>query len=993
MLRITPRESAASAKAYYTEEARQDYYSQGQEILGNWGGQGAARLGLAGQVDREAFIALCDNLNPHTGEPLTPRMRVNRTCGYDLNFNCPKSVSLVYAWNEDERIVQAFQESVRETMEQLETLMQTRVRKNGHTDGNRPTGNLVWAEFIHHTARPEADVPDPHLHEHCFAFNATFDPEEQIWKAGQFRNIKLKAPYYEAIFMTLLSGKLAELGYATRPVGRAFEIVGVPDAVSRQFSKRTRRIEKTAAELGITDDKDKDKLGAMTRKVKKSLLPMNELRRLWKEALPEEYREAMDRFVIRPTVAIQPADPSVLREALDRSILHNFDRASVVAEEDILAHAMRLAYGSRLTLQAMRQAMLEHPEFIIKQEGPQKWVTTYGVLAEEQRVIQWVREGMGTREAMVDRPVLGDSSLSAEQRAAVLHVLNSRDRVTAIEGKSGAGKTRLMLEAVRLIQAEHLPVLVMAPGTQAVQETLRAEGFADAQTVEQLLVNPRLQDQYRHGIWWVDEAGQLSARAMSRLFALAEQKGARIVLTGDVGQHRAVERGDGLRLLYEHADLKPAMLTQIQRQRGTYKQVVELLAAGQVRQGMELMDQQGWIHEMPFETRYKALADLYVQSADEGARPLVVCPTHAEGRLVTDQIRATYKAQGDLGKERQIPILRSVDLSPADKEDHRSYRPGWIIELIQATPGTQAGTRMTVHSIDEDGLVFVKKPDGTTRRWDIQEYADRFQVFERDTLPLAPGDRIRITKNGKPEYSKSKVANGSHYTLTGFDEFGDLKLAGGLVLSKDYAHLDHGYYTTSHGAQSKTVNHVIVAESSMSLGAASREQVYVSLSRGRRRVDLFTDNKEGLFDAVEASSRRRSATELVADKPLPEDYHLELRKAQERAEQRMNPHPAKASPQRTPAPQRTEPASPKAKSVQPKATPVLPQADRPANRDKAPVPGEPVAPDNAKASEEKLVPDPQATATPLAKQLGLKKRVEQIRRKKRHRDPDLEMEM
>ena len=39
---------------------------------------------------------------------LTPRTRVNRTCGYDLNFHCPKSVSMVHAWTGDERIIEAF---------------------------------------------------------------------------------------------------------------------------------------------------------------------------------------------------------------------------------------------------------------------------------------------------------------------------------------------------------------------------------------------------------------------------------------------------------------------------------------------------------------------------------------------------------------------------------------------------------------------------------------------------------------------------------------------------------------------------------------------------------------------------------------------------------------------------------------------------------------------------------------------------------------------
>ena len=47
MLRITQQDSAKGAKRYYSGA---DYLSQGQEIVGAWGGKGAERLGLSGAV-------------------------------------------------------------------------------------------------------------------------------------------------------------------------------------------------------------------------------------------------------------------------------------------------------------------------------------------------------------------------------------------------------------------------------------------------------------------------------------------------------------------------------------------------------------------------------------------------------------------------------------------------------------------------------------------------------------------------------------------------------------------------------------------------------------------------------------------------------------------------------------------------------------------------------------------------------------------------------
>src|SRR6202163_1350588 len=113
MIRITQQNSASSAKRYY---GTADYYTEGQELVGSWGGKGASRLGLSGTVDKASFENLCDNLHPITGEPLTVRTRSDRTVGYDFTFSVPKSVSLLYAMSGDEDILTAFRAAVDETM-------------------------------------------------------------------------------------------------------------------------------------------------------------------------------------------------------------------------------------------------------------------------------------------------------------------------------------------------------------------------------------------------------------------------------------------------------------------------------------------------------------------------------------------------------------------------------------------------------------------------------------------------------------------------------------------------------------------------------------------------------------------------------------------------------------------------------------------------------------------------------------------------------------
>ena len=69
-------------------------------------------------------------------------------------------------------------------------------------------------------------------------------------------------------------------------------------------------------------------------------------------------------------------------------------------------------------------------------------------------------------------------------------------------------------------------------------------------------------------------------------------------------------------------------------------------------------------------------------------------------------------------------------------------------------------------------------------------------------------------------------------------------LADGRVIPADYRTFTHGYAVTSHAAQGKTVDEVLVVASSRSLPAINQEQFYVSISRGRERCQVFTDDAE-----------------------------------------------------------------------------------------------------------------------------------------------------
>ena len=133
MIFVNHMKSAKAAKDYYSQHiAPGDYYSKdAAEMKGIWHGLAAEKLGLSGEVKQQDVFSLCDNLDPVTKKQLTPRMKDDRRVLTDFTYDAPKSVTLAYELGGDERILGAFQESVRETMGEIGTAAQTRVRKSG----------------------------------------------------------------------------------------------------------------------------------------------------------------------------------------------------------------------------------------------------------------------------------------------------------------------------------------------------------------------------------------------------------------------------------------------------------------------------------------------------------------------------------------------------------------------------------------------------------------------------------------------------------------------------------------------------------------------------------------------------------------------------------------------------------------------------------------------------------------------------------------------
>ena len=737
----------------------------------------------------------------------------------------------------------------------LERLATTRIRKGGRQD-DRVTGNLVGYAVEHAETRPvKADnMPDPHRHIHMVLFNLTFDKVEGEWKAVKFRPIMDLKKYFDRRFNQRFSHKLAELGYAIEthwergPKGErkymGWDVKGVPVTVIGKFSRRSAEIDKLADELGVTSIVAKDKLGATSRQNKRKDLTLADCREYWNSRVTLQEGQQIAETIGNAKRGLNPRLEPAAELAMSYAIGHHFERQSVVPVTTLEIAAMERSMGAGLPEDVERAAGRQG---LLVRDG---LATTKDVLAEEQRVIGFAREGRGSWRplgAAIEADVHGFELLSAQQQAAVRHVWQSPDRAILVRGGAGTGKTSMMKVAVDGIE---LPVVVLAPSADASRGVLRGEGFAEANTIAHFLKDESFREKARDGVIWIDEAGLAGIRQLDQVFIAAGELGARVVLQGDSKQHKSVERGSPLHVLEHLAGLPVASLTDIRRQSGRYKEAVAAIDRGNILAGHDILNGLGWVQETgPFDHNHP-LVDDYLAAIDSGKSVMIIAPTHKEGDEITSVIRSRLKERGVIGNdERLFPALKPLQWTEAERGDMDRYTGTEVVQFHRNSGPFKAGER-----VDAAKLIEARNTVNP----------QHFAVYGPAEIRLAAGDAVRITANGKSNDGNHKVNNGAMYRVDGITPGGNIRLSNGWILDKDFGHLGYGYVGTSHAAQGKTFDRVLIAMGQESTPAINAEQFYVSVSRGREMAKVYTDMAPAVLrEQIRRSERHVSAYELM----------------------------------------------------------------------------------------------------------------------------------
>jgi len=888
MLTISNPLSASQAQAYHAEEfanARENYYTQGDQIRGEWQGRLAEEWGLRGEVREEHFQRLSEGQHPMTGEQLVrhkaAREYVNehgqkvRTmehrAGWDATFSAPKSVSLTALVGGDERVRAAHQESVAVALDELEQYVQARI------GGNLPaktTGKWVAAKFEHDSARPVDGYAAPQLHTHVVFFNLT-ETEDGETYALQPRELYKTQQYATAVYRSELASRLKELGYEIeRGKSGQPEIRGYSDEYLAASSPRRQQIEE---HLAKENQRGADAAQIAAHKTRQAKLDLSH------EEVQRRHREMAEAFGNQPeqvrAVATERANRlgheaphTAARPAVTFSKERNLEREAVVEERDLLRDALRRSMG-QATLSEVRaefEKRTKGGEFILVEKvpgTPNRAYTTQEMIDYERDTIQVMREGQNRHSAIVSAGTQKEIEkayphLSDGQRRAVEQILSSRDQVTALEGVAGSGKTT-SLAAIREA-AEHNGYKVegFAPTSRAAQKL--AEAGIESSTLQRHLARTDERGDGQKRLYVLDESSLASTKQMNELLHRLTERD-RVLLVGDTRQHQAVEAGTPYQQLQE-AGIQTARLDEIVRQKDpALKEVVEQLSRGQVREAIQNLDFHGRVQEiLDRDERLRAIAAEYVKQPQ---RTLVVSPDNKSRVELNRIIRTELQKSGQVDRREQAlrVLVARQEITGADRQWAEQYEPGDFVRYTRGSKalGLKAGEYACVERTNaKENLLFVKLENGERVSYDPRRLHG-VTLYRETERTFSKGDRVQFTAPNREQH----IANRELGTIEKSDARGNLlaRLDSGRKVAfniKENRHLDHGYAVTSHSSQGQTADRVLIYIDTEQAGEKliNRRLAYVAVSRARHDAQIYTNDRSHLAEQLAHDVPHQSAT-------------------------------------------------------------------------------------------------------------------------------------
>jgi conjugative relaxase-like TrwC/TraI family protein len=802
------------------------YYGSRGEIPLRWGGAGARRLGLSGEVTPAAYESA---FGP--GGFRVPSIGIGlvrtRRPGFELVVSAHKSVAVLGVMGDADAMHSVLDVETSATMEWLDGWFQERGGRRGREQIRTATGGLTYAVTRHATSR----AGDPLPHDHVLVANVV----EMLDERGGFKALD-SAALRDTVEAATMVGRLhsaaraVELGFDIEPDPgasghlRHWKIVGIPDAVCELFSKRSDEIGEHLARTGQSGYRARGVAARATRSVKRhtgvdELLPawQQELVELgWPvERLVEHLALAQDRTrALRfPLSAVEIDQLAGELLDVDGRLLANhkiFTRTQLIAEL-----APRLYGQDPSELDRVLEYMTASPAIVplIGVTGVrEQCFTSVDVLTAERTiadVVETLADRTGPtidprqlRVAISDREHALGHRLTAGQRQVVEQVCGGGSAISVVVGVAGSGKTTALDTVTTVLEQSGYRVLGTSTSGQAAR-TLGLEANLETTTFAALLW--RLDHDHEHldprTVVIVDETGMADDANLARLALAAQHAHASLVLVGDHHQLAAVGPGGALAALIDrHPELTVTLDHNVRQHDPDERLALAELRDGNVARAIDWYTSTGRLHTQP--DRVETLAAM----------------TDAWAADITD------------GHDSALLAWRRADVDDLN--------------------------RLARHHWDRLGHLHGDDVEVAPRR--------RYAVGDQ-LVALAPNSDAGIVTS---EALTVTAINQTH--LSARTSLGHIVLITGAGLDTD--HLDYGYARTIHRAQGATVDraHVLAA-------GGGRELAYVALSRAREHTRIYAtaDNLDQAVDDLKADWTDAHHQRWIADTAARRGEHPE----------------------------------------------------------------------------------------------------------------------
>jgi ATP-dependent exoDNAse (exonuclease V) alpha subunit len=529
-------------------------------------------------------------------------------------------------------------------------------------------------------------------------------------------------------------------------------------------------------------------------------------------------------------------------------------------------------------------------------------------------------------------------SVSRGQRDSITQVLseNQGQRLSVIAGDAGAGKSSAF--ACINDALKNMPgIEVRGFGFQGkASASLESSSGISSTTLHSFLGQKTGEDNGNRKLWIVDEASMVGSRQLDDLVKKSELQNAQIILVGDSKQLSSISSGDMFKKI-QQLNLTPTVrMSEIQRQKYYNEQGKQLrpgrddmnkcVNAYAVEMAQDLkrsdftaafnkLDGAGQIKEFAGrQERINYTAEKFVSYGTQ-KDAIVLTATNRDRKDAIAVIRPLQKAAGQIGEKDSTYTTRDpISVSGIYRSLASSYAEGNYVTLGKAVAiskevtlasgtvlrisGTDNSTNQLKFDLNDknnevkivgknvDALGMLKA-EGKENAIDLKQHGSSLQQFAKVETTYSLKEAIMITKNNNTVEGKlNGEKNGVRIILQSIDEKTGLatvvteseKKINNYNLQDSYT--TQGQVISINKSQGISCKHVINMVSAGEVGnLIHSKSAYVALTRHEQSVEVVTDSKADLLEAV---SRQIDKTSTLDFMPAAEMAELQARAAESR---------------------------------------------------------------------------------------------------------------